>query len=663
MAADKPILEIEIDDAAFKGFQEKFGAYKAACAQMPEAWGKADSHASDLAAGFEAMVAKMAQANAAINDLAEGARQAGGEQLAAGQAWDRLRYGSKRIGADIYHSTLSLAKWAGLTTLFSSILAGGGLFGISRLAMGVSSRRTSAMGMGLDYGEAQSYGVNFDRLGNASGMLAGFNAAMTSGEGQGALVSLLGPNADRRMAGKDAAGLIAEALPDIKRLVNNTDPRQLGNVLKARGLDRLGIDLNTAETIGRMSPSEINETIAGFHSDIGSMNLTKENQLNWQNFETQIERAGAVVGNRFADNLSHIAPGLTRLSAGLSDLVGVMLKDGGPIDGWIKKANTGLMQFAGYIETRGFQTKVENFVKDSAAVGHIIGKITEVPWWAFFHIARDFGEAGADVLNSLTGQPRQYGTKNVPRPPNGQHTPEERAIYNWILGPTQGSADGTPSRGASLSDAAHAHRGASVKTPDQSTWLPNDGGAPTNYGDIKGRANQDRGQWGGIGQNLVMITDQQGNKATVNASAAPHFESFLKDLEASGYSVHSLGGYNPRYKTNGGGWSQHAYGNAIDINPYANPFGGGKSDMPEGVSVIAARNGLSWGGDWRGTKDPMHFEYTGVEPKFDNPSTNVAHVGKQNRIHIDNHADGDVETHTKEVGPMSYAPAFGNFQH
>jgi hypothetical protein len=78
------------------------------------------------------------------------------------------------------------------------------------------------------------------------------------------------------------------------------------------------------------------------------------------------------------------------------------------------------------------------------------------------------------------------------------------------------------------------------------------------------------------------------------------------------------------------GWSMHAYGLAIDLNPRENPYVGcGQSRDPEAVSymnrskprkgmvtpgvVEAFRSiGWGWGGSWTGdTKDYMHFSSTG----------------------------------------------------
>jgi hypothetical protein len=82
--------------------------------------------------------------------------------------------------------------------------------------------------------------------------------------------------------------------------------------------------------------------------------------------------------------------------------------------------------------------------------------------------------------------------------------------------------------------------------------------------------------------------------------------------------------------TGTGSWSEHAYGEAIDLNPVENPYVGcgqtrdrasrpyrDRSRLRRGMvtpAVVRAFRsvGWGWGGDWSGsTKDYMHFSATG----------------------------------------------------
>ncbi|MEE9472790.1 MAG: M15 family metallopeptidase [Acidimicrobiia bacterium] len=79
------------------------------------------------------------------------------------------------------------------------------------------------------------------------------------------------------------------------------------------------------------------------------------------------------------------------------------------------------------------------------------------------------------------------------------------------------------------------------------------------------------------------------------------------------------------------GWSQHAFGLAVDINPFHNPYQKADLVIPELASVYTDRAdvrvgmilsddvvtaafadiGFAWGGNWNTLKDWMHFSQSG----------------------------------------------------
>lgn len=90
--------------------------------------------------------------------------------------------------------------------------------------------------------------------------------------------------------------------------------------------------------------------------------------------------------------------------------------------------------------------------------------------------------------------------------------------------------------------------------------------------------------------------------------------------------------FNCRKVTGGSGWSEHAYGRAIDLNPIENPYiyangttTHAKSEpyldranvrpgmAVEGSAVVAAfgAQGWKWGGRWSAPVDTQHFSTTG----------------------------------------------------
>jgi hypothetical protein len=120
----------------------------------------------------------------------------------------------------------------------------------------------------------------------------------------------------------------------------------------------------------------------------------------------------------------------------------------------------------------------------------------------------------------------------------------------------------------------------------------------------------------GDARNLTNISLPGGGQLRVNRWAAPHFQGFINELNSMGYRINPRDSYGfaNRGIYNSNRRSQHAYGNAIDINSSVNLRDpGGRNNLPRNVSQIAAKYGLTWGGDWSPRwRDTMHFEWTGA---------------------------------------------------
>lgn len=98
-------------------------------------------------------------------------------------------------------------------------------------------------------------------------------------------------------------------------------------------------------------------------------------------------------------------------------------------------------------------------------------------------------------------------------------------------------------------------------------------------------------------------------------------------------AANNTSAFNCRRSASGSGaWSQHSFGNAVDINPIQNPYvSGGGVEPPAGerytdrsmraagmirandvVVKAFARIGWEWGGDWTSSKDYQHFSSNGL---------------------------------------------------
>ena len=87
--------------------------------------------------------------------------------------------------------------------------------------------------------------------------------------------------------------------------------------------------------------------------------------------------------------------------------------------------------------------------------------------------------------------------------------------------------------------------------------------------------------------------------------------------------------YTCRRTVSGSRWSRHAFGDAVDINPFHNPYVSNSRVIPslatayvdrerevpgiitDEIAGMFAAIGWRWGGDWNSVKDWMHFSATG----------------------------------------------------
>ena len=112
--------------------------------------------------------------------------------------------------------------------------------------------------------------------------------------------------------------------------------------------------------------------------------------------------------------------------------------------------------------------------------------------------------------------------------------------------------------------------------------------------------------------NLTTFRTANGIPFTVSADHAPNFQGLLNDLEARGYGIRPTqsGGYANRNIAGTNKLSQHAHGNAVDINWEANARGTRGEIDPAMAEELASKWGMTWGGKWK-NPDPMHFEIAG----------------------------------------------------
>jgi hypothetical protein len=143
---------------------------------------------------------------------------------------------------------------------------------------------------------------------------------------------------------------------------------------------------------------------------------------------------------------------------------------------------------------------------------------------------------------------------------------------------------------------------------------------------------------------MKLVTTSNGIQFRANPKSAPHLQGFVNELEAAGAPITDIGGYNPRHIAGSARWSQHAYGNAVDIdqidrNQVRAPFGAWAKSHPQAIREAARKYGIISGGDWS-NPDFGHFEWgggSGIESGSRNvpdPGLFTVHQGRRYRATV-----------------------------
>ena len=233
-----------------------------------------------------------------------------------------------------------------------------------------------------------------------------------------------------------------------------------------------------------------------------------------------------------------------------------------------------------------------------------------------------------------TAPPAWLGTRVLPEQANGygevRKTPPQLVQRRFTL----------PDRLPALPGAGFASR---VTTPApasviaRSTWTP---GCPVAADDLSWVRLTFRG----------FDHRRHTGELLVNASAADDLVAVFRDLYRARFPIEEMritrkaeltapptgdgnntGAFACRATTGGTSYSQHAYGLAVDVNPFQNPYTKGDVVLPELASSYLDRGwvrpgmitpdgpvvrafaaiGWGWGGSWSSLKDFQHFSANG----------------------------------------------------
>jgi len=400
------ILQVQVDDEAFKKFQADFEKYNATVQTLPLAWGRIEAAINKTTEQIDAQTEALTKAIGATDQAADRQgrfnrtlRETAGTWGAISR-WTRMAVQEGRqllgiygaISSRVTQTAVSLLRWGTVGALGAGLAGAGGLWGISALAGGAGATRRASQGLGLGPGDLRAFETNYDKMTDTRSMLGNISAARNNPDRRWALISMgLNPDAS-------TAELALQAPRRAKEIYE--EGGQSTAYARARGL----LEIFTEEDLQRLHAMTVQEIEASrqmVEQDRRRMAVSDTLARRWQSLAVQFDRASQVVQTVFLDALSPLAPEIEKLSDAFTEAVKTALS----LDvmrGAINTLATGIRTAGDYISSAEFLDDIRRFGSTVEAVWRAVARVAN--WINGLFPASGIGTpAGAGVVPGAAG--------------------------------------------------------------------------------------------------------------------------------------------------------------------------------------------------------------------------------------------------------------------
>ena len=158
-----------------------------------------------------------------------------------------------------------------------------------------------------------------------------------------------------------------------------TPTNQLGILESSYGLSDLGVSVEDLRRQQKTGEPEFNAQIAHFRTDVAGLGVNDRTGKAWQDFTTQMDRAGAQISKVFVNGLIPLAAPLEHLSGSIVKVLERVMSKDGIVEQGIEKVASWIENFSGTIGKPEFLTKIQSFTSD---VGDLSDAVHTVVWAA-----------------------------------------------------------------------------------------------------------------------------------------------------------------------------------------------------------------------------------------------------------------------------------------
>ncbi len=350
----KPVIEIQVDDSAFKRFYALFDDYSEKLEKMPEAWKSLDAAMGTSTEGLktgaldakEALALAAAQATViaeALKDATKAQSGLGSATKSSAKGMQGLAKATQGVGAAIAEVggwILKIGALGGLGALFSG-------FGVADLASASFNRFVAASRLGLSTGQKASWDVSMQQFLGTDALQTALQQRLDVTQA-GPLEALGITNPSGMSTPQLAIAELTNAVAQYKQLVRahatGTAMQQPGLAYYASQHGGLGDVINAA-----MNSTAFAAAVSRYYANVRIMGSDQATSQAWTNLKIKLDTVSQSIQIALIDRLSSLAPQIGELADDIGKFIlsFVNSKDFGVI---VKDVTWGLQEFSKWLK-------------------------------------------------------------------------------------------------------------------------------------------------------------------------------------------------------------------------------------------------------------------------------------------------------------------------
>ena len=407
--AIRPVIDIEINDAAFKRFQELFKEYSEELEKQPGLWREVSDAAAEgagkMAEGSITAKEALAVAAAQAGLIAEALEKAikaqhglGSETGSTAKHMSTLQKATQGVGAAIS----SIGGWIVKLGAFGglgAILSG---FGVADLASAAFTRYRAAGQLGISPGALASFQVNAQQFLTDSALTAAAQQQLTYQSVP--WLQILGLNGQRAMS-ESPLDLTFQEYRAAAVGYRNRGRIPFYQTRAGIAANALGLDPNAIRNIS-LHLSDFDAAVVATNRDMGALGFSGAVGREWTTLQVKLALAGNVIETALIKGLAPLAPQIAILAEDIAGFISsfVNQKDFGIL---INDVSEGLHEFGLWL--RGPEPK--ELWANLKLLGQEIGVIAQKFAWLLPHqtapVSHDLNitNPGHQIFDWLFGLP------------------------------------------------------------------------------------------------------------------------------------------------------------------------------------------------------------------------------------------------------------------